>query len=87
MKQGKLWLVEMNLMAVLIKVLKFVQIWKQRLQKLGGVVEDHQSKRLTHIFGASMETVIERLGGRKKLKTNMVSEPLSVLLEIKPLTA
>lgn len=86
MKQGKLWLVEMSLMAVLIKVLKlgFVQIWKQRLQNLGGVVEEHQSKRLTHIFGASMETVIERLGGPKKLKTNMVSEPLSVVLEINP---
>jgi hypothetical protein len=48
-----------------------VQIWKQKLQQLGGVVEEQWSKHLTHVFAASVETLTGKLGshelGRRKM--------------------
>ncbi|KAG0611679.1 hypothetical protein M758_7G157800 [Ceratodon purpureus] len=49
-----------------------LQIWKQKLQQLGGVLEDRWSKHLTHVFAASVEALTEKLGshklGRRKTK-------------------
>ncbi|XP_073395430.1 DNA polymerase lambda isoform X2 [Physcomitrium patens] len=51
-----------------------LQIWKQKLLQLGGVVEDHWSEHLSHVFAASVETVTDKCGRRKlkKSKTNVL---------------
>lgn len=52
--------------------LRRLQIWKQKLQQLGGVVEEQWSKHLTHVFAASVEALTGKLGsqelGRRKMK-------------------
>lgn len=50
------------------------QIWKQKLQQLGGVVEERWSRHLTHVFAASVETLIENVGSSKlgKRKQNVL---------------
>ncbi|KAH9303826.1 hypothetical protein KI387_008230, partial [Taxus chinensis] len=52
-----------------------VQVWKQKLQQLGADIEDHLSKRVTHVFAANSKAVEDKIGAErlKKLKQDVVS--------------
>ncbi|XP_050371844.1 DNA polymerase lambda-like [Argentina anserina] len=39
-----------------------LQIWKQKLVQMGATIEDHLSKRVTHIFAMNPEAVLQKVG-------------------------
>ncbi|GAB4839853.1 hypothetical protein Ancab_020562 [Ancistrocladus abbreviatus] len=51
-----------------------LQIWKQKLEKKGAVVEDAMSKRVTHIFAMSWDALKKQVGQRlERFKGNVLT--------------
>uniref|UniRef100_A0A7N0UK90 DNA polymerase n=1 Tax=Kalanchoe fedtschenkoi TaxID=63787 RepID=A0A7N0UK90_KALFE len=45
-----------------------IQIWKQRLEQMGGVVEEKLSNKVTHVFAMNLGAVFKDISDEKKLE-------------------
>eukprot|EP00850_Spirogloea_muscicola_P005831 SM000027S09612 [mRNA] locus=s27:337246:341585:+ [translate_table: standard] len=56
-----------------------LQVWKRRLEQLGGVAEHHMVRRVTHVLAASWKHVESRLGSERARKLKAVAAAYSWL--------
>ncbi|OVA11270.1 BRCT domain [Macleaya cordata] len=42
-----------------------LQIWKQKLEQMGATIEDHFSKRVTHILAMNSKALLEKVGSER----------------------
>lgn len=50
-----------------------LQIWKQKLVQMGATVEDHFSKRVTHILAMNSKALLEKVGSETSMRFKGVS--------------
>ena len=46
---------------ILLRPIVFTQIWKQKLEQMGATTEDHLSKRVTHVFAADSNALLQQV--------------------------
>ena len=63
-----------NEFKVVIWVLvSWLKIWKQKLVQMGACIEDRLSKRVSHIFAATSDALLQKLDGERLARFEGVS--------------
>lgn len=50
---------------VVFLVISFYQVWKQKLEQMGARVEDQLSKKVTHVFAANSNAILQQVDNER----------------------